>query len=269
MSLLEAIVLGAVQGLTEFIPISSSGHLVIVPELFGWEHPGLSFDVLLHLGSLVALLIYFSGDILDLIRGFFAGDKHSRRMVTFLAVGTVPAVIAGLVWADTFEEQFQDAPGAALQLLITAAILIAAELALRFHTQRTARTGEHLRTMRELKSTDAGAIGIAQAIAIIPGISRSGSTIGTGLALGLRREDAARFAFLLAIPALFGASLLEIPELSNGDIGLGPSIGGLIASLLTSYAAIAGLIRFLRTNTLYPFALYCLVMGPVFYLLVK
>lgn len=269
MSLLEAVVLGAVQGLTEFIPISSSGHLVIVPELFNWEHPGLSFDVLLHLGSLIALLIYFSGDLWDLGRGFLAGDRGARRMVAFLAIGTVPAVIAGLVWADSFEEQFEDAPAAALQLLITAAVLIGAELALKFHTRRTAETGAHLRRMDEMKATDAGAIGIAQAIAIIPGISRSGSTIGTGLALGMRREDAARFAFLLAIPALFGASLLEIPELANGDIGIGPSLGGLVASLATSYIAIAGLIRFLRTNTLFPFAAYCLIMGPVFYLLVR
>lgn len=269
MSIFEAVVLGAVQGLTEFIPISSSGHLVIVPDLFGWEHPGLSFDVMLHLASLVALLIYFSGDLLDITRGFFAGDAHSRKMVLFLAVGTVPAVIAGVVWADSFEAQFEDAPAAALQLLITAAILVAAEQVLRFHTRRTAVTGGHLRSVEEINTIDAGAIGIAQAIAIIPGISRSGSTIGTGLALGMRRDDAARFGFLLAIPALFGASLLEVPQLANGDLGIAAAIGGFLASLITSYAAIAGLIRFLKTNTLYPFAAYCLVMGPIFYLLVR
>ncbi|MFP5297982.1 MAG: undecaprenyl-diphosphate phosphatase [Actinomycetota bacterium] len=269
MSLLEAVVLGAVQGLTEFVPISSSGHLVIVPELFGWDHPGLAFDVLLHLASLVALLVYFSGDLLDLARGFRGGDRTARRMTFFLALGTIPAVITGVVWADSFEAQFKDAPAAALQLLITAGILVAAELALRFHTRRTAATGDKLRTVDEMNAGDAAAIGISQAVSIIPGISRSGSTIGTGLVLGMRRDDAARFAFLLAIPALFGASLFELPDLAEGSMSLSAGIGGFIASLVTSYVAIAGLIKFLKTNTLYPFAAYCLVAGPLFYVLVR
>lgn len=269
MSLLQAIVLGAVQGLTEFIPISSSGHLVIVPDLFGWRQPGLAFDVMLHLGSLLALLIYFFGDLIDVTRGFFAGDKWSRKLVLFLAVGTVPAVIAGLVWADTFEAQFEDAPAAALQLLITAAILVAAEFALRYHSRRAAQTGRELRSMEDMKLLDAASVGVAQAIAIIPGISRSGSTIATGLAFGIKREDAARFAFLLAIPALLGASILKIPDLASGNLGLGASIAGFVSSLVTSYIAIAALIRFLKNNTLYPFALYCLIAGPILYLLVR
>jgi undecaprenyl-diphosphatase len=123
--------------------------------------------------------------------------------------------------------------------------------------------------MDELKVPDPIAIGIAQAVAIIPGISRSGSTIGTGLLLGLKREDAARFAFLLAIPALFGASVYKLPDLGNGDLGFGAGLAGLLSSALFSYVAIAGLIKFLRNNTLYPFAIYCIVMGPVFYLLVR
>lgn len=269
MPFFEAFVLGAVQGLTEFIPISSSGHLVVVPELFGWDHPGLSFDVLLHLGSLVALLIYFSGDLLDITRGFLAKDKASQKMVWYLAIGTVPAVIAGTVWADSFEAQFEDAPAAALQLLITAAILVGAELVSKAHTRRAANTGADLRTMQEIETKDSLAIGVAQAIAIIPGISRSGSTIATGLALGLRREDAARFAFLLAIPALFGASLLEIPDLDMSETGWAAAFGGFAASLAFSYVAITGLIRFLKNNTLFPFAAYCLIAGPIFYLLVR
>lgn len=268
MSTLEALVLGAVQGLTEFIPISSSGHLVLVPAALRWDEPGLAFDVMLHAASLVALLIYFSGDLLDLARGFISGDDSSRRMVLLLAVGTVPAALAGLLLGDFFEEQFADAQAAALQLLITALILVAAEQALRFHEKRTARTGETLRKMEDLRSPDAVAIGVAQAISILPGISRSGSTIGTGLALSMERDDAARFAFLLAIPALFGAMIVKLPDLSGTSLGLGAGVAGFVASLATSYVAIWGLIRYLKTQTLYPFAIYCTVATFVFLALI-
>lgn len=266
MSTLQAFVLGAVQGLTEFIPVSSSGHLVLVPEALGWGEPGLSFDVMLHTGSLIALLIYFSGDLLDLVRGFAAGDAGSRRMVWLLAIGTVPAGLAGVLFGAFFEEQFTDEKAAALQLLLTAAILVAAEQALRFHEKRTARTGESLRELRDLRIPDAIAVGVAQALAILPGISRSGSTIGTGLALSMERDDAARFAFLLAIPALIGATILEVPELRGSSLGFGAAAAGTIASLVTSYAAIWGLIRYLKTNTLYPFAVYC-VVASIFFLI--
>ena len=267
MSTLEAILLGAVQGLTEFIPVSSSGHLVLVPEALGWGEPGLSFDVMLHVGSLIALLIYFSGDLLDLVRGFMAGDEGSRRMVMLLAIGTIPAALAGLLLADFFEEQFKDEGAAAIQLLFTAAILVGAEQVLRFHEKRTARTGESLREMEDLRTPDALAIGVAQALAILPGISRSGSTIAAGLALSVERDDAARFSFLLAIPALVGATILEVPELAGSSLGFGAAVGGLVASLVTSYAAIWGLIRYLKTNTLYPFAIYC-VIAAIFFLII-
>ena len=265
VSTLEAIVLGAVQGLTEFIPVSSSGHLVLVPEALGWGEPGLSFDVMLHVGSLVALLIYFSGDLIDLVRGFMAGDEGARRMVVLLAIGTIPAAAAGLLLSDFFEEQFKDEGAAAIQLLFTAAILVGAEQVLRFHEKRTARTGESLREMEDLRAPDALAVGVAQALAILPGISRSGSTIATGLALSVERDDAARFSFLLAIPALVGATILEVPELASSSLGFGAALGGLLASLVTSYAAIWGLIRYLKTNTLYPFAVYC-VIASIFFL---
>lgn len=268
MPVFQAVVLGLVQGLTEFIPISSSGHLVLVPEALGWDSPGLSFDVLLHIASLAALLVYFSGDLLDIARGFFAGDGHSRRMVMFLAVGTIPAALAGYLLADYFEDSFEDAEAAALQLLITAAILFFAEQALTWHTKKTARTGAKLRTMREMNVADAGAIGVAQAISILPGISRSGSTIASGLALGFTRDDSARFAFLLAIPALAGAAVFKIPDLAGSELGWGAGVGGFLASLVSSYAAISILIRYLKTRTLYPFAIYCVVAGIFFYVVV-
>ncbi len=266
MSVLEAVVLGAVQGLTEFIPISSSGHLVIVPELAGWAEPGLAFDVLLHTASLLALLVYFSGDLLDLGRGVVAGGRGSRRLAGLLVVGTIPAAAAGLVFADYFEESFEDAESAALQLLITAVILVVAEQVFRRHERRAAETGDRLRSMEDVNYIDAGAIGVAQAVSIFPGISRSGATIGTGLGLGIGRSEAARFAFLLAIPSLLGATILEVPDVGWSSLGAGPAIAGFVSSLVTSYAAIWGLVRYLRANTLYPFAAYCVVAGVLFYL---
>jgi undecaprenyl-diphosphatase len=264
--LIQAIVLGAVQGVTEFIPISSSGHLVVVPELFGWPEPGLTFDVMLHVASLLALVVYFSGDLIDLARGIRARDPEARKMLILLAIGTVPAALAGVLLGDYFEGTFTDAKAAALQLLITAAILVGAELALAYHERRSAEVGGKARASSELGPVDAGAMGIGQAIAIFPGISRSGATIGAGLALGVARDAAARFGFLLAVPALFGAALVQLPELGGTQLGLGAGIAGFVSSLVTSYAAIAALIRYLRANTLYPFAIYCVVAGILFYI---
>jgi undecaprenyl-diphosphatase len=264
MSLVHALVLGAVQGLTEFIPISSSGHLVLVPEALGWDQPGLAFDVMLHVASLAALVVYFARDLVGIARGFVAREPGARRMVMLLAVGTVPAALAGFLLNDYFEDAFTDARSAAVQLVITAAILIGAELVFAWHSRRGAR----LRTMEELGMGDATAIGIAQAVSILPGISRSGATIGAGLGLKMERDDAARFSFLLAIPALFGAALVEIPDLGDMQLSLGAAVGGFVASLVTSYLAIAGLIRYMRTRTLYPFAAYCVVAGLFFYAVV-
>ncbi|MGH2747641.1 MAG: undecaprenyl-diphosphate phosphatase [Actinomycetota bacterium] len=269
MSLLQAVVLGAVQGLTEFIPISSSGHLVLVPEALGWSEPGLAFDVFLHSASLVALLAYFAGDLIDLVRGVVARDRDSMRLFGLLVVGTIPAVIAALAFEDFFEDAFEEPSAAAVLLLVTAAVLVSAELILRRHESRSARAGGSLRDINDLKYRDAGVVGVAQAFAILPGISRSGATIGAGLGLKMARDDAARFAFLLAIPALIGASLVQIPELGSSEIGPGAALGGFAASLVTSYAAIAGLIRYLKTRTLYPFAVYCIIASGIFSLLVS
>ena len=268
MSVIQAAILGAVQGLTEFIPISSSGHLVLVPEALGWEHPGLAFDVMLHTASLLALLVYFSGDLLDLGRGFASGDRGSRALVWHLLVGTIPAAVAGVALGRFFEESFEDAGAAAVQLVITAVILVASERVFARHERERARRGRHLRRMADLKTGDAALIGAAQAISILPGISRSGSTIGAGLGLAVTRSDSARFAFLLSIPALLGASLLKAPEVSGTSLGMGAGLAGFLSSLLTSYLAISALLRYLRTNTLYPFAAYCVVAGILFYLVV-
>jgi len=261
-------VLGAVQGLTEFIPISSSGHLVLVPAALNWNRPGLAFDVLLHAASLAALIVYFSGDLLDVTRGVVSGDRGARRLAALLVIGTIPAALAGALLADYFERSFEQPRATAIQLLVTAVVLVAAELVLRYHQHRTATAGAGLRTIDDLRASDAVAVGTAQAISILPGISRSGATIAAGLALGVDRDAAARFAFLLAIPALFGAMVVQIPELRGTSISVTSGAAGFVSSLVFSYAAIWGLIRYLRRNTLYPFAAYCVVAGIFFYLVV-
>ncbi|MGH2749849.1 MAG: undecaprenyl-diphosphate phosphatase [Actinomycetota bacterium] len=270
LSVFEAAVLGAVQGLTEFIPISSSGHLVIVPALFAWPRgQGVAFEVLLHAASLLALLIYFSGDLIDLVRGVMQRDRDSVRLGSLLIIGSLPAGLAGLLLRDFFEAQYDDAAGAALQLLLTAFLLVAAEQALRRHERRRAESGTPLRTIGDMNPLDATVVGVGQAVAIIPGISRSGSTIAAALSLGIARDDAARFAFLLAIPALIGATILEAPKLGDSEISLGAGVAGFLLSLVTSYAAIAGLIKYLRSRSLYPFAAYCAIAGIAFYLILR
>jgi undecaprenyl-diphosphatase len=266
VSILQAIVLGAVQGLTEFVPISSSGHLVIVPAALGWREPGLTFDVLLHIASLIALVAYFWRDLIEIVAGTLKGESKSRRLAVMLIVATIPAAIAGLAFGDFFDRSFTDARSAAVQLVITAAILVAGERALKWRTERSP-SGE-LRKMDDVQLPDAAAIGVAQAISILPGISRSGSTIAAGLGLGFERDDSARFAFLLAVPALLGAAIIKAPDIGNGAIGTGAAVAGFVASLITSYIAIAALIRYLKTNTLYPFAAYCVVAGIFFYFVV-
>lgn len=249
---MHEIVEGLIQGLTEFLPVSSSGHLVIIPAMLGWEEPPLGLTVLLHMGTLVALLIYFRLEILGLILGVLGkgpDPAESRRIVRFLIIGTVPAVIAGLALSGFFDKSFQRPYESSIELVITALILIATEK----YGERAAR--------RALDDGRAAAIGVAQAVAILPGISRSGSTIGAGLLAGLTREEATRFSFLLSIPAIGGAGLLD---LAKGDLVVsGASITGTIVSGIVGYASIHYLLRFVRTHSLAVFAWYLLAIGPI------
>jgi undecaprenyl-diphosphatase len=246
------IVEGLIQGLTEFLPVSSSGHLVIIPAMLGWEEPPLGLTVLLHMGTLVALLIYFRLEILGLILGVLGkgpDPAESRRIVRFLIIGTVPAVIAGLGLKSFFENSFQRPYESSIELVVTALILIATE---RFG-ERAAR--------HALDDGRAAAIGVAQAVAILPGISRSGSTIGAGLLAGLTREEATRFSFLLSLPAIGGAGLLD---LAKGDLVVSSaSVTGTIVAGIVGYASIHYLLRFVRTHSLTVFAWYLLAIGPI------
>ena len=249
---MREIILGLVQGLTEFLPISSSGHLVLVPKMLGWEEPALGLTVMLHMGTLVALLIYFRNDILGLIRGALGQGPDpgaSRRVIRFLIVGTIPAVVAGLALGGFFEDTFHRPYESSIELVFTALILIATE---RFG-DRAAR--------HELDDKRAFGIGAAQALAILPGLSRSGSTIGAGLLAGLTREEATRFSFLLSIPAIAGAGVLDVAE---GELVVtGASIAGTVVSGVVGFLSIHYLLRFVRTHSLTVFCWYLFLFAPL------
>ena len=269
--MLRALVLGAVQGLTEFIPVSSSAHLVLVPFLFRWPVPGLAFDVAVHLGTVVALLVYFARDLAGMAAGVArtaAGrgndeDRGNARLLLLLAVGSLPAAAAGLLLEGTFERLFTGreavddvgAPVTAGFLVVTAVLLFVAEAIYQ-------RRGTRGRSVAEVTVADAVIIGVLQAVSIAPGISRSGATISAGMFRGLSREAAARFSFLLSLPAILGAALVALPDVPRGA-DLGPFFLGAAAAGVVGFAAVAFLLRYLRTRTMRPFGVYCVVLAAV------
>lgn len=264
MTVFQALVLGAVQGFTEFLPISSSAHLVLVPTLLGWSRPSLAFDVLLHAASLMAVLAYFRTDLLGILAGL-GKPGPGRRLLGLLAVATIPAAAIGFFLAEPLERTFDRPRAVAIELIVTGLILFIAELFAR-RRQRQLQQQEDSTTEGLAGAVKAGGaltIGMAQAVAILPGISRSGITIVAGLGTGLSRSQAARFSFLMAIPALAGAAALKLPELPSLDLGAGPLAVGFLASLISSYLAIGGLIGYLQRRGLSPFAAYCLIAGPL------
>lgn len=269
MNIFEAVVLGLVQGLTEFIPISSSGHLVVVPALLGWDQPPLAFDVFLHGATLVAVVTYFRKELLQLAGGITRPGAE-RKLVLLLALGTIPAAIVGVVFEEPLTRLFNDPVTAALQLVGTGAILLFSELMIRKRRQSEVAPGSTVDSLAaSLDPARTIAIGIGQAVSIIPGLSRSGFTIGAGLLVGMDRAQAARFSFLLAIPVLTGATVVQIPDLAASQIDAGAIIAGGIASLVSSYLAAAGMIGYLQRRGLLPFAIYCFIAGPVYALLLR
>jgi undecaprenyl-diphosphatase len=262
--LIAALIMGIVQGLTEFLPVSSSGHLILVPYLLGIKDPfitSLEFSVILHIGTLVALLIYFRADWLRLVPAFFAtlrdrslaGDPD-RRLAVLLAVATVPALILGFLLHD-LEDVIREPKLVAITLVVGAAILWLAE-----------RSGSRRRQALDLSVPQALAIGGAQAIALIPGISRSGISISAGLFAGLQRDEAARFAFLMATPITAAAAVYELLSVVRGGgiaFQAGPMAVGLIASFVFGILAIAVLLRFLRTRSTDIFVAYRVALAAL------
>jgi undecaprenyl-diphosphatase len=263
-TLLAAIIMGIVQGLTEFLPVSSSGHLIIVPYLLGIRDPfikSLEFSVILHIGTLIALLIYFRSDWLRLVPAFFAvirdrslaGDPD-RRLAILIAIATVPAAIIGFLFHD-LEDAIREIGLVAVTLVIGGAILWLAE-----------RSGKRQKLALDLSFVQALAIGAAQAIALVPGISRSGISISAGLFAGLRRDEAARFSFLMATPITAAAAAYEVVKTVRGDgvpIQAGPMVAGLVMSFVFGVLAIAVLLRFLRTRSTDVFVAYRIILAAV------
>jgi undecaprenyl-diphosphatase len=253
------IILGIIQGATEFIPVSSSGHLVLVPWLLNWPQPTLLFDTMLHWGTLLAVVVYFWRDWWAIITAWLRGLVHwnwsdpNARLAWWIVAASIPAAVAGILLKDFFEAIFQKPVWAAVFLLITALILVIGE-----------RLGHRTRDLTGLNWLDALLIGVAQAVSILPGISRSGSTISAGMVRDLDRPSAARFSFLLGTPAILGAGLIQLKDLFgmpnlSGELAL--VAVGLITAALVGYLVIWGLMRYLQGHSLYVFAAYCAVVG--------
>ncbi|MEO8286321.1 MAG: undecaprenyl-diphosphatase UppP [Chloroflexota bacterium] len=278
MDLFHALVLGIVQGLTEFLPISSSAHLLIVPWLLGWNEPSLTsiqFDVSLHIGTLVAVLIYFAGDWRRIITGFVGsvierkiGDNPDRKLAWLVILGSIPAAVVGVLGESKIDEIFHDPANLRTAMLVIATTMIALALLL-FVAERV---GKHSLDLRHIGLSAAITIGVAQALALIPGVSRSGSTITAGLFMNLKRESAARFSFLLATPVILGAGVKKLYDVVQaGGIPADQQLGfiiGFLAAAISGFLCIAFLLRYLQRNSTLPFIIYRIALGILLFVLV-
>ena len=268
MDIIQAIILGIVQGLTEFLPVSSSAHLVFVPEILKVQS-SLVFDTILHVGSLVAVAIYFWKDIIQMLKSFFSSlmdiprrqfrkgikEDKFKKLAWFVIIGTIPAGLAGILLKDTFESLFNDVFIVGFFLIITGFLLWGSEMMSRRIDNKT--------SLKEMSVKNSILIGIAQAFAIAPGISRSGATISAGLFLGIERELAARYSFLLSIPAILGAALVQVKDISGLDMSTTVLIAGFIAAAITGYIAIKIVLKLIQEKNLLIFAYYCWIIGPI------
>ena len=261
MDLFQAIVLGIVQGLTEFLPISSSGHLRIVPALVGWDDPGAAFTAVIQLGTMAAVVLYFRNDLWRIATAWLASlrdpalrSRLDARMGWYLIIGTVPIVILGVAFKDQIENGARDLYLIGSMLIVFGLVLLAAE-----------NVSRRERTVESLTRRDAIVVGFAQALALIPGVSRSGATISAGLFLGFDRVAAARFSFLLSIPAVVLSGLYELKDVVNGSaegsVGLGPTAVATVLAFVTGYISIAFLLRYLTTHTTAVFVAYRIALG--------
>ena len=265
MTFIEAIILGIIQGATEFLPISSSGHSVLVPALFGLSQPTLSNSVVAHLGTLLAVIIYFYQDFWQIVKKMMQSVQEKQPMIYpesrlgwYIIIGSIPAAIAGLAFGDQLESIFTNPRWAAVFLLVTAAILVIGERLLSGRKQ-----------LADMNWLDAIIIGLFQALALLPGISRSGSTIMAGLTRGLNRELAARYSFLMSAPIIFGAGFLQLPAMLSGNesVDFATLAATFISAAVVGYLCIRFLMSWLRERNLYPFAIYCAAFGLLFLLL--
>jgi len=275
MNVWQAAVLGIVQGATEFLPISSSAHLIVVPWLFDWPQPGLAFNVALHLGTLSAVLAYFWRDLIEIGRAWLAGiirlrplEEPASRLGWAVIIGSVPAGLAGFFLNDVIDLYFHSGGGGETAIVFTSLLLIV----LGFVLGLAERYGSRRRALGELSLRDGLVVGLAQALALLPGVSRSGSTITASLFLGFARPAAARFSFILGIPAIAGAGLLEMLELVRTGLPAEERtvfFAGVLSAAITGFLAIAFLLRFLQRYSTGIFIVYRIALGLVLLLVVS
>lgn len=264
MTLWEAIVLGLVQGLTEFLPISSSGHLRIVPALFGWDDPGAGFTAVVQIGTMAAVLLYFWSDLTAVVvnwtRSLRTPDLRRSlhaRLGWYLIAATVPIVVFGVAFQDQIETGARD-----LRIIATALIVMGVVLSV------SERVGRRAKTIDELRPRDGVLIGLAQSLALVPGVSRSGATISAGLFAGYTRADAARFSFLLSVPAVVLSGVYQLGDAVGGDgPGLAATFVATAVSFIAGYASIAWLLRWLVTHTFTIFVVYRVALGGLIWVL--
>ena len=258
MTVFQAVILGLVQGLAEFLPISSSAHLVLTPWVFGWSDPGLSFDVALHVGTLIAVLWYFRAEWVKLTQSALAllrtrrADTEEKRRFLYLVVATIPAAVGGVLLEDYAETTFRSPALMAVTLMVMGVLLWAVD-------RYVARD----RPLSSLGLRDAVLIGFAQVLALVPGVSRSGSTMTAGRALRLDRQSAAVFSFLMSMPVTAAAALLKVPDLLRTE-GITPTlIAGVLSAGISSWLAIAVLLRYISRHSFGVFAVYRLALGAL------
>jgi undecaprenyl-diphosphatase len=265
LTVLDALILGVTQGLTEFLPVSSSGHLVLVPEFFNMTAPTLGFDILVHLATLVAVVGYFIKDVGKIVVSLVAPGRMSRQEVRFwrrlfvwLVVGSIPAAIAGFAFGGFFEGLFASTLSVGVFLLVTSLLLWGSDIVL-------ARVKREPVPLDRMRGVDALLIGCFQALAIAPGLSRSGSTIAAGTFLGFDRPTAARFSFLLSIPAILGAFVANVGDIKSGFAGASASAYavGAIAAAITGFLAVVLLMRWVKDHRLRAFGIYTAALGIV------
>jgi undecaprenyl-diphosphatase len=254
LSTLQAAILGLVQGLGEFLPISSSAHLVLIPWLFKWNDPGLTFDIALHIGTLIAVAIYFWKDWLKLItKGLTDVRSAEGKLFWYLVAATIPGAVVGFLLEKKAETIFREPILIATMLILLGVLLYWAD-----------RRGVKHIEMNRITFRTSLFIGLSQALAIIPGVSRSGITMTMGLLMGLTREGAARFSFLLAAPIIFGAALVKLPFLvSNPSVLTINFIIGILVSFVIGILSIGFLLRYVQTNNFLPFAWYRFILGSL------
>ncbi|ADC47958.1 undecaprenyl-diphosphatase UppP [Methanobrevibacter ruminantium M1] len=266
MDILQAIIIGLVQGLTEFLPVSSSAHLIFIQQALGLSNVPLAFDVLLHVGTLVAVFVYFFSDIIQMIQGFFYSLLDLRdgnfipeirrdpykKLAWLTIIATIPVGVVGILFNDIIEEMFTGLTIPAFLLLITGCLLYVSQ-----------RMNSGKIDVQNITIKEALLMGCGQAIAVLPGLSRSGTTIAAGLFAGLDKEFAAKFSFILSIPAILGAAVVQLKDLSGGNIEIGACLVGFIVAVISGYFAISFLLKIVREKSLDIFAYYCWIVGVI------